>query len=193
VLTGSYQGLFATIAGSSATLTGLLFVAVSLSNRSSNRTSHVAVVNEVRASAALLAFTSALAVSLYGLVPGNNVGYPAVTAGVIGIVFTAAGMRSILGTTKDRRLLSRQLGLFVLLLTVFGFELAGGVRLLVDRHNAGALDMVSDVLIASLLVGVARAWELVGNRDTGLFASIATLSGRDPGHRDNAPHSEDTD
>jgi hypothetical protein len=33
-----------------------------------------------------------------------------------------------------------------------------------------------------LIIGIARAWELVGDRDTGIIASIAVLSGRDPGH-----------
>lgn len=28
------------------------------------------------------------------------------------------------------------------------------------------------------IVGVARAWELVGDRDTGIFSSIAVLTGR---------------
>jgi hypothetical protein len=31
-----------------------------------------------------------------------------------------------------------------------------------------------------LLVGVARAWELVGDRDTRILASIAVLTGHDP-------------
>jgi hypothetical protein len=33
-------------------------------------------------------------------------------------------------------------------------------------------------LVTSLIVGIARAWELVGERDTGLRASIAALTGR---------------
>jgi hypothetical protein len=33
--------------------------------------------------------------------------------------------------------------------------------------------------VASPLIGVARAWELVGDRDTGITASIAALAGRE--------------
>jgi hypothetical protein len=31
-----------------------------------------------------------------------------------------------------------------------------------------------------LLIGIARAWELVGDRDTGIITSIAVLAGYEP-------------
>ena len=39
--------------------------------------------------------------------------------------------------------------------------------------------MIGNVLVASLLIGVARSWELVGDRDTGISASIAALVGHE--------------
>ncbi len=39
--------------------------------------------------------------------------------------------------------------------------------------------MIGNVLVASLLIGVARSWELVGDRDTGISASIAALTGHE--------------
>jgi hypothetical protein len=83
-----------------------------------------AVIQQVRAAAALLAFTNALAVSLFGLVPGNNVGYPAAVLGVIGILFTAAAIRSILSSPSTRTQRRRQLGLIILSreLGAFSFE-----------------------------------------------------------------------
>jgi hypothetical protein len=174
---GNSRDLFTATAEASATLIGLLFVAMSVAPRRGSN-SHLGVVQQVRAGAALLAFTSTLAVSLFGLVTGNNVGYPAVVVGTIGLFFTAAGMRSIFESTKDRRLREKQLGLIVLLLLTFGFELGGGIALIVNHHDQGALSVVSNVLVASLLVGIARAWEMVGDRDIGLISSIAVLSGR---------------
>ena len=38
------------------------------------------------------------------------------------------------------------------------------------------------LLVALLIIGIARAWELVGDRDTGIIASIAVLSGHDRSH-----------
>ena len=72
MLSGTYAGLLEAVAACAATLTGLLFVAMTVTGRRSP--SHrPAVVEQVRAAASIVAFTNALAVSLFGLVPGNNI------------------------------------------------------------------------------------------------------------------------
>ncbi len=72
-----------------------------------------------------------------------------------------------------------QLGLIALLLVTFGVELAAGIVLAADEHNSSGVDVIGNVLAASLLIGIARSWELVGDRDTGITASIAALAGRE--------------
>lgn len=181
MLTGAYRDLFPAIAECAATLTGLLFVAITVAHRHSPADRPV-VIEQVRAAACILAFTNALAVSLFGLVPGNNIGKPAVVFAVIGIFFTAAGTRSIFSGHVPRRHVPRQLALIALLLATFAFELAGGVVLILHPHSADAAGLVSNLLVALLIIGIARAWELVGDRDTGIIASIAVLSGHDRSH-----------
>ncbi|MGD0980834.1 MAG: hypothetical protein ABR946_05055 [Solirubrobacteraceae bacterium] len=177
VLGGSYRELFAAIGTAAATLTGLLFVAVSVSE--SHAKSHP-VVREFRAAAALLAFTNALAVSLFGLVPGTNIGYPAAIFGIIGIFFAAAGLRTIAGLTAPQPQLQRrrQIVLITALLLMFGFELAYGMTLIVNPGRTSHVATIGYVLIASLLIGIARAWELVGGWSSGIGSSIAVLTGR---------------
>jgi hypothetical protein len=188
VVTGNYRDLLIAFAECSATLTGLLFVALSVAPRHPSNT-HLGVVQQIRAAASFLAFTGALAVSIFGLVPGNNIGYPAAVVGVIGIAFTAASLRSILLSTTSRHLVRRQLGLIVVLLLTFGVELAGGLVLITNQRSVDGLDLISNVLGASLLIGVARAWELVEDRDVGFISSIALLSGRSLARR----HGSDAD
>jgi hypothetical protein len=185
VIFGTYRELFAAIAATAGALTGLLFVAMSVASRRAPGTAP-AVIREIRAAAALLAFTNALAVSLFGLVPGTNVGYPAVSLGVIGILFTAAGMRSVLSSQPTRRQNLGQLGLVVLLLAIFGTELAAGIAVLADPRRSTPVQVISYALVTSTIVGIARAWELVGDRDTGLFASIAVLAGHPPSRSGNS-------
>jgi hypothetical protein len=185
VLTGTYRELFTAIAASAASLTGLLFVAMSVAPRQ-RPTDHAPVIRQVRAASSILAFTNALAVSLFGLVPNDPVGYPATVVSVIGILFTAAGTRSIIASPAARRHLRGQLPLIILLLATFGFELYGGIELLINSRNTSALDTVSNVLPAVLIIGIARAWELVGDRDTGIASSIAVLVGHDPSVEDPA-------
>ncbi|QMU77782.1 hypothetical protein GXW83_20895 [Streptacidiphilus sp. PB12-B1b] len=190
MLSGSYQDLFTAVSSCAAALTGLLFVAMSVAP-SQGTPERPAIVQQVRAGAAILCFTNALSVSLFGLVPGNNLGYAAVPLSVIGLFFTAAGARSIVANPPaQRKHKRRQISFIVLLLCLFGSELLGGIRLLVHRHNNGAAELVGNLLVAMLLIGIARAWEMVGDRETGILASIAVLAGRGP---DTPPPGEQPD
>ena len=173
----SSRELFTVTAEAAATLTGLLFVAISLAPRHESR-SHLATVQQVRAAAALLAFTSVLTISLFALIGPHSLAYAALILGIGGIFFTAASLRSLYESAPDRKVLRKQMGLILLLLTTFGCEFGSGVALINNAHSAIALTILKNVLVVSLLIGIARAWELVGARDTGLLSSLAVLSGR---------------
>ena len=188
MLTGAYQTFLTAVAGAGAALTGLLFVALSVTPRNRAATYPI-VIREVRAAAALAAFTSVLSISLFGLVPGTNAGYPAVASGAIGLLFTVAGLRSILASPETTfRHIRRQASLIALLLCAFGFDIGAGVRLLAAPHSPGGAETLGYVLVALLLIGITRAWELVGDRDTGILASITVLAGREQrdDHEDSA-------
>jgi hypothetical protein len=179
MVVGGYRDLFVAIAGSAATLTGLLFVALSVTPRRGAELGP-AVILQVRTSAALLTFNNALAVSLFGLVPGTNAGIPSLVLGVIGITFSAAAVRSIRSSGSPARQQLFQLELIGLLLLIFGTELVSGIFVIGNPRSGGGVQFISYALIASLIVGISRAWELIGDRDTGLAASIAVLLGRRP-------------
>ena len=168
MVTGTYRDLFVAIATAAASLTGLLFVALSVAPRPPAG-GHTTVIRQVRAGAALLAFTNALAVSLFGLVPGNNIGYPAAAVGAGGVLFTLGGVRSIVSDPVARPRIGSQFGLVVLLLAAFGGELGAGVAALAHPHSTDPIDWIGNILAGSLLIGVARSWELVGDRDTGVI------------------------
>jgi hypothetical protein len=178
LLTESYRELFTAVATCTAGLTGLLFVAMSVAPRE-GKAAQPAVIHHVRAASALVAFTNALAVSLFGLVPGNSAGKAAIAAGAVGILFTAASVRSIV-TSRDvsGKQAWRQGGLIALLLAAFGAELGCGIGVTFNQTAVFGPELLGDVLIAMLLIGIARAWELVGDRDTGIVSSLAVLVGR---------------
>jgi hypothetical protein len=166
------------IAGSSGALTGLLFVALSVAPRR-ERDLGPRGIRQIRAAAALLAFSNALAVSLFSLVPGTNVGYPSTALGVIGVTFTAAAMRSIMTSPATAIQKRGQLSLITILLLIFGTELIAGIIALAGPIS-NPPDSIGYALVASLILGISRAWELVGDVDTGLMASIAVLTGHGP-------------
>ena len=136
-----------------------------------------AVIQQVRAAAALLAFVNALAVSLFGLVPGTNIGYPAAVLGIIGLFFTAASLRTILSSRATTGLRLGQTGLIVLLLLIFGTELGYGIAALIHPDSPHLVENISYALVTSVLVGIARAWELVGAL---LFARSGAWKGVQP-------------
>ena len=182
---GIYRELFAATAATAGSLTGLLFVALSVGSGRGPAAGSPAI-QHVWAAAALLAFTNAMAVSLFSIVPGTNPGYPATALGVIGILFTAAAIRSIRTSQATKRQQLRQLELIALLLLIFGTELVCGIILLAHPGRALPLQVIGYALVTSIIVGIARAWELVGERNTGLLSSIAVLAGHRPGP-DGAP------
>ena len=192
VVVGDYRGLFVVIATSAATLIGLLFVAVSVSKGRSQ--AHPQLVREFRAAAALFAFTNPFAVSIFGLVPETNIGYPAAILGVIRVAFAAAGVRvtfSLPATLGHRR---AQVTLILALLLLFGLQILFGIVLLIRPDGVGALADIGYVLVASLLIGIGRAWELVGAWDTGLFTSLGLFFGLQPAQRQVTNHEpESTD
>ena len=108
--------------------------------------------------------------------PGTNVGYPALILGTIGLTFTAAALRSIFASRATMGLRRRQTSLIMTLLLIFGTEIVTGITLLARPASTSPVAIISYALVASVLVGIGRAWEMVGNRDTGIFASIAVLA-----------------
>jgi hypothetical protein len=176
MVAGTYRDLFTAVAAAAGALTGLLFVALSVTGRR-GMVSGPVVFQQVRAAAALLAFTNALAVSLFALVPSTNAGYPALVMGVVGILFSAAGLRSILSSGSQLRERWRQYVLITFLMVIFGTELVAGIIVAASSGASTALQVIGYALVTSVLVGIARAWEIVGDRDTGVVASLAVLTG----------------
>jgi hypothetical protein len=173
------------IATTAGALTGLLFVAMSVAPQR-HRDLGPRLIRQIRAAAALLAFSNALSVSLFSLVPGTNVGYPSIALGIIGVAFTAAAMRSIVTSPATLARKNGQLGLIILLLLIFGTELIGGIIALTQPISRPP-DSIGYALVASLVLGISRAWELVGDIDTGLLASIAALTGHRPPAQQHDP------
>ena len=175
VISGDVRDLFVAIATAAAALTGLLFVAMSVSPRPAGGRPH-GVIHQIRSAGALLAFTNPLGVTLFSLVPGDNPGYATVGFGVVGTLFSLASVRSILSDAKARPRFLSQATLLIGLLAVFVTEIVYGVELVQNHRTSNALNTIGNVLVASLLIGIARAWEFVGDRDTGLWSSIAVLA-----------------
>jgi hypothetical protein len=167
----SYHEFFTAAAGVAGALVGLLFVAVSVTMERMEEQGETQI-HRIRAATALTAFSNALVVSLFALIPGVNVGYPAFWLGVVGALFVIGSLLSMfrLGLRRPGEL--RGALFLVGLIVVLVFQLSAGVRL-INHH--GAYETLSILVVICFLIGISRSWELIGGPSIGIFHEIFTF------------------
>ncbi|GAB7067811.1 hypothetical protein H7J06_03060 [Mycobacterium hodleri] len=173
----AYREFFVASAGVTGALIGLLFVAVSVSTERSEDAA-TRVEFQSRSAAALLVFTNALLISMAALVPGVSLGWWAIASGAVVLTFAIATIRSTVTVVRPLRANVGWVWLVVGLFVIAGCELYVGVQL-VRAFHPDAVRTLSYVVIGDLAFGIARAWQLVGLRDTGVVTSLRILLGRE--------------
>lgn len=154
---------FTTMATVGATLFGLIFLAISIAPE------RVAIASaplerQVKAVAAYNALLNPLIISLFALVPHQQIGFVIVPMGLIGIIQTlimaltlVQNLKGPIGRLSNSLFI---LGGFVL----YGYETYFGVRLIKTPTDSSALYAFANMLIIIAIYGVIRAWELIGLR-----------------------------
>jgi hypothetical protein len=176
VVPESIHDFFLASGSASGALIGLLFVAISVAGERITRADAAAQLNRVRASSALTAFTNALAVSLFALVPGHKIGPATVAAAVGGIAFVAAALLSLIRLRQGRWWDTlRHAVLLVGLAVTFVIQLIEGVAVITDGADSGAVNTIAVLVIICFLIGIARAWELIGGPSIGIAREVTAF------------------
>ena len=162
-------------AGVAGALIGLLFVAMSITAGQIAGETVRAQVHRIRAVAALTAFTNALVVSLFALVPGHKIGPAALSVAAGGILFVAASFLSLYRLRLMRSALRDAVFLLSLFIT-FVIQLVQAAEIVAEPANPGSVSAIAILVIVCFLIGIARAWELIGGPSVGIGHEVTALA-----------------
>jgi hypothetical protein len=175
VVPENIHDFFMASAGAAGALVGLLFVAISVTTDRLTREGADAQLHRIRAAAALTAFTNALTVSLFALVPGEKIGGTAAAVSIVGIGFVTGSLLSLIRLRQWHWSLVRD-GLFLIgLVATFAIQLIQGAEVIAHPGDSGAVNTIAILVVVCFLVGVGRSWELIGGPSIGFSQEVTAL------------------
>ena len=117
---------------------------------------------------------------LFALVPGQKVGATAVAVAAVGLTLVAASLLSLI-RLREVRLREVRLGtvrdaLFLAGLAVtFVVQMIQGADVIAQPGDAAAVNTIAILVVVCFLIGIARAWELIGGPSIGLASEVIAL------------------
>ena len=61
------------------------------------------------------------------------------------------------------------------LVVIFAFQLAEGLAIIVNAHDADAVDTIAILVVVCFLGGIGRSWELIGGPQFGIGHEVTAL------------------
>jgi hypothetical protein len=175
VVPADMHDFFLASAGVAGALIGLLFVAISVSGERLARAEASAQMLRIRAYAALTGFLNALTVSLWALIPDGGIGTASLVVAILGLMFVAASLLSLIRverlswkTARDGLFLAGQAVVFVLQL-IYGIQISG------QASDPSGVDVLAILVVVCFLIGISRAWELIGGPSIDFTREVAAL------------------
>jgi hypothetical protein len=174
VVPADIHDFFAASAGVAGALIGLLFVAISVTGERLARAEASSQIPRLQAYGALVSFTNALTVSLFALLPDESIGTASLVVALLGLVFIAASLLSLI-RLRQVRATTRDALFLVVLAVLFAWQLVSAINVMGDPGDSNAVENIAIVVIACFLIGIFRAWELIGGPSIGFRQEIVAM------------------
>jgi len=182
---------FAVSTGASATLLGLLFVAIAVEPKSIVG-EQSPVESRSRASSAYTALLNVFFISLFGTIRGSSLGVLLLILAAVGLANALSiGVKLWRASPRGSRVLSSGVGLWLVSTVVYSLELWFAWQIARDPGNTAQMYNLAHVLVALYAVALGRAWEILGAREQGLFSTLFSPRSTNERHKedrgDNTP------
>ncbi len=184
----SIHDFFVASGSAAGALIGLMFVAISVASERLAREEAAGLHYRIRAAAAITAFTNALAVSLFALIPLHKIGPTSVAVAILGLSFVVAVLLSLIRQGQAPSGTLREALFLIALAVTFVFQLIEGIDVISQSGDSGAVDTIAILVVVCFLIGIGSAWELVGGPSIGIWREVTALvhsrerGADDPGH-----------
>jgi hypothetical protein len=169
-----YTNFFVTAATSGGALIGLLFVAISLAPERIVLAS-APIESRVVAASTFTALLNAFFISLGALLPNTNLGWFAISFGIIGIFDSLNQGRTLLIPWPSWQNVLRRTWLTGISLFLYIVELVCSIQLLSSPTNEAPVSYVALSVLVIYIITLIRAWELLGAQRTGLLSWLNPL------------------
>jgi hypothetical protein len=107
--------------------------------------------------------------------PGTGLSAASIALSSTGLASTVR-LIILLWREHTERIRLGQVVLLVALIVLYGLQLANGIQLDGSTRDVSAVGNQGVLLIVFFLFAIARAWQLVGARDTSLLSTVAVMA-----------------
>ncbi len=169
----AFINFFLASSGAAAALVGLLFVAVSVAPEYIVQ-ANAPIERQAMAASSFTALLNAFFISLGALIP-LNIGTVILLMSTVGLINSSFLAWNLLKERERWLNVVRRVFLILVSFIIYGFEFYNGILIIREPDNVGNFYVLAGLLLGVYLIGLTRAWQLLGARRYGLGGWLSPL------------------